>query len=80
MTHKFLMKLLLNGLNKNKYFYSQRIDQNKYWLIQTIESPLKFDFFNTPKLKKELENQLQIIENNKPSPFAAADYVLRLKV
>jgi len=49
-------------------------------LIQTIESPLKFDFFNTPKLKKELENQLQIIENNKPSPFAAADYVLRLKV
>lgn len=64
---------------KNNYFYSNRIDQNKYWLIQTIEGQLISNFFNKPKIKKELEKQLQRIEKNETSPFAAADYLLSLK-
>ncbi|OEK08091.1 ATPase/protein kinase [Flavivirga aquatica] len=65
--------------SKNGYFNIKRSEQNKFWLIQTIETQLKSDFFNTPKIKKELENQLQLIENNKTSPFSAADYLLGLK-
>jgi LAO/AO transport system kinase len=64
---------------KNNYFYSKRIDQNKYWLIQTIESQLKTSFFNKPGIQKELEKQLQLIETNQTSPFAAADYLLNFK-
>ncbi|RED47602.1 methylmalonyl Co-A mutase-associated GTPase MeaB [Seonamhaeicola aphaedonensis] len=64
---------------KNDYFNLKRKEQNKYWLLQTIESQLKFDFFNQPKIKKELKNQLKLIENNETTPFAAADYLLKLK-
>ncbi|GAA3626366.1 methylmalonyl Co-A mutase-associated GTPase MeaB [Flavivirga jejuensis] len=64
--------------SKNNYFYEKRNEQNKFWLIQTIEEQLKSDFFNTPKIKKELENQLQLIETNQTTPFAAADYLLKI--
>ncbi|PWH82070.1 methylmalonyl Co-A mutase-associated GTPase MeaB [Algibacter marinivivus] len=64
--------------SKNKFFNNKRSEQNKFWLIQTIEEQLKSDFFNTPKIKKALANQIQLIENNETSPFAAADYLLNL--
>ena len=63
---------------KNKFFNAKRNEQNKFWLIQTIEEQLKSDFFNRPEIKKELALQLQLIENNKTTPFAAADYLLKL--
>ncbi|MDA9343787.1 methylmalonyl Co-A mutase-associated GTPase MeaB [Algibacter sp.] len=65
---------------KNNFFSQKRHEQNKFWLIQTIEDQLKSDFFNTPKIKKELAHQMQLIENNQISPFAAADYLLKLKI
>tara|TARA_R110002096_G_scaffold15173_3_gene53383 strand:- start:876 stop:1535 length:660 start_codon:yes stop_codon:yes gene_type:complete len=65
--------------SQNKYFDKKRNEQNKFWLLQTIEDQLKSDFFNKPKIKKELANQLQRIETNKTTPFAAADYLLKLK-
>ncbi|MFV9551286.1 methylmalonyl Co-A mutase-associated GTPase MeaB [Algibacter sp. PT7-4] len=64
--------------SKNDFFNKKRNEQNKFWLIQTIEEQLRTDFFNTPKIKKELANQLQLIENNKTTPFAAADFLLSL--
>lgn len=63
---------------KNGYFDKKRNEQNKFWLIQTIEEQLKSAFFNRPEIKKELANQLQLIETNKTTPFAAADYLLGL--
>jgi LAO/AO transport system kinase len=62
----------------NNYFIKKRNEQNKFWLIQTIEDQLKLNFFNTPKIKKELEKQLQLLENNATTPFAAAEYLLKL--
>lgn len=64
---------------KNNYFNTKRHEQNKFWLTQTIENQLKYDFFNSPKIKKELANQLQLIETSKTTPFAAAEYLLKLK-
>ena len=64
---------------ENNYFNEKRHEQNKYWLIQTIEDQLKLEFFNRPEIKKELSKQLQLIETNKTTPFAAADYLLKLK-
>ena len=65
--------------SENNFFDSKRIDQNKNWLIQCIEGQLKTNFFNKPEIKKEFENQLHLIETNKTSPFAAADYLLSLE-
>lgn len=63
---------------QSNYFYTKRKEQNKFWLIQTIEDQLKSDFFNRLDIKKELATQLHLIENNKTSPFAAAYYLLKM--
>lgn len=65
--------------SKNGYFTHNRKSQNKFWLTQTIEDHLKHDFFNHPKIRIELEKQLQLLDANKTSPFTAADYLLSLK-
>ena len=63
---------------KNKSFEKKRHEQNKFWLIQTIEDRLKLDFFNRKEIKKELQHQLQLIEENKTTPFVAAELLLGL--
>ena len=63
---------------ENNFFETKRNEQNKFWLLQTIEDQLKLDFFNNPTINKELQHQIQLIENNKTTPFAAAEYLLNL--
>ena len=60
----------------NSFFEVNRNSQNKFWLLQAIENQLKFNFYNNPTIKKELENQLQLIKKNKITPFAAAEFLL----
>jgi LAO/AO transport system kinase len=62
----------------NSYFETHRADQNKFWLLQTIEEQLKLDFFENAQIKKALTEQLALIDANKTTPFAAADYLLNL--
>lgn len=62
----------------NNYFEAHRIEQNKFWLIQTIENELKRSFFNKKEIQEELEKQLKLIETNQTTPFVAADYLLSL--
>ncbi|PNQ72134.1 methylmalonyl Co-A mutase-associated GTPase MeaB [Hanstruepera neustonica] len=64
---------------ENGYFSKRRQEQNKYWLIQTIKEQLHLAFFENPTIKKALTKQLHLIEQNKTTPFAAADYLLNLK-
>jgi LAO/AO transport system kinase len=63
---------------KNGYFQKKRKEQNKFWLLQTIEQRLKSDFFENVSVKKELDKQLKFLENNETTPFAAADKLLSL--
>lgn len=65
---------------QNGFFNLNRNEQNKFWLIQTIEEQLKSDFFNNRTIKKELRKQLKRIENQKTTPFAAADILLNMKI
>lgn len=69
----------VNVTTENNYFNVKRNEQNKFWLTQTIENQLKSEFFNRPEIKKELSKQLQLIDTNETTPFAAADYLLSLK-
>jgi len=64
--------------NESGYFEMHRNQQNKFWLMQTIENRLKSNFFNNEAIKIELDKQLKLIEDNKTTPFAAADYLLGL--
>jgi LAO/AO transport system kinase len=62
----------------NLYFEHKRNEQNKFWLMQTIEDRLKSDFFSNKKIKEALQQQLQLIETHQTTPFAAAEYLLGL--
>ena len=63
---------------ENDFFNQKRKVQNKYWLLQTIDEHLKHEFYSNSKIKKELEQQLKLIEESKTTPFAAAEYLLSL--
>ncbi|MEZ4795912.1 MAG: methylmalonyl Co-A mutase-associated GTPase MeaB [Flavobacteriaceae bacterium] len=63
---------------ENLFFEHKRNEQNKFWLMQTIEDRLKSDFFTNKKIKEALQQQLQLIEQHKTTPFAAAEYLLSL--
>ncbi|WP_299251568.1 methylmalonyl Co-A mutase-associated GTPase MeaB [uncultured Lacinutrix sp.] len=63
---------------ENNYFYSKRNEQNKFWLIQSIEDQLKSEFFNNTEIKIALKKQLELIEANETTPFVAAEYLLGL--
>lgn len=66
-------------VRSNGYFEYKRKEQNKFWLMQTIEDSLKRDFFNNPIIKEEMEKQLISLESNKITPFEAAGYLLSLQ-
>ncbi|HET8886174.1 MAG TPA: methylmalonyl Co-A mutase-associated GTPase MeaB [Salinimicrobium sp.] len=63
---------------KNGHFEKKRHQQNKFWLLQTINESIKNNFYNKPEVKIELKNQLQAIENNETTAFAAAKLLLSL--
>ncbi|WP_179345656.1 methylmalonyl Co-A mutase-associated GTPase MeaB [Winogradskyella ursingii] len=66
----------LTSTKENNYFESHRNNQNKFWLLQTIEERLKSNFYNSPEIKTELQSQIELIEAGKTTPFAAAEYLL----
>lgn len=63
----------------NGYFHQKRKDQNKFWLMQTIDTNLKREFFNDPLVKKEMEIQINALDKNKTTPFEAARKILSIK-
>ena len=73
-----MVESYVDHTSKNQYFDYHRKQQNKFWLLQTIEDRLKSDFFNQSKIKTELKLQLQLIEEGKTTPFAAAEDLLKL--
>ena len=74
---KLVLKYI-SDTKENKFFYENRKRQNKYWLLQTINDKLQSDFFSNDKIKKELEKQYNLLDQNKTTPFAAADVLLKI--
>nr|WP_262913946.1 methylmalonyl Co-A mutase-associated GTPase MeaB [Aequorivita vitellina] len=65
-------------VKSNGYFQYKRKEQNKFWLMQTVESRLKSEFYANPSVKIELQKQLKAIDENKTTPFAAAEKLLSI--
>ncbi len=62
----------------NGYFEKNRNEQNKFWVLQTIEEQLKNNFYHNPIVKKELEKQLKAVEKKETTAFLAAKYLLEI--
>ncbi len=73
-----LIEDYLNLTRENNYFGQKRNEQNKYWLLETINQRLKEDFYTNAQVKKELKLQLEKIEKAQITPFEAAKLLLTL--
>ena len=73
-----LIEDYLKVTKTNRYFEQHRNNQNKFWLLQTIEERLKSNFYTSSKIKDELQHQLSLVEAGKTTPFAAAEHLLSL--
>lgn len=76
-----IWKMILKYLkitSENGFFEKNRIQQNKFWLLQTIEEQLKNSFYNNPKVKTALDSKIEAVQQHKITPFAAARYLLNL--
>ena len=63
---------------ENAYFNKKRNEQNKFWLLSTIEQQLKTNFYQNPKIKNALQEEIDNLENGKTTPFNAAKRLLNL--
>lgn len=76
-----IWKMILKYLkitSENGFFEKNRIQQNKFWLLQTIEEQLKNSFYNNPKVKAALNSKIEAVQQHKITPFTAARYLLGL--
>ena len=62
----------------NNYFSQKRNKQNTFWLQSTIEQQLKANFYQNPKIKEALAEEIKKLENGKTTPFGAAKRLLGL--
>jgi LAO/AO transport system kinase len=56
----------------------KRHEQNKHWLLQTIENRLLTDFYQNEKIKKVLNEQIDAVTKGNTSPFKAAEKLIGL--
>ncbi len=64
--------------NKKSGFFSEnRKDQNKSWLLQTVDERLKTHFYSNASVKKKLEKMIEEVMANGISPFKAAEKLLQ---
>lgn len=63
-------------VKQNNSFKHNRQEQNKFWMLQTINEHLKSRFYQHPEIKKLLPVQLQALEQNETTPFQAANLLL----
>ncbi|MDY8134109.1 methylmalonyl Co-A mutase-associated GTPase MeaB [Aquimarina sp. 2201CG5-10] len=68
----------LDITSKNGFFEENRVQQNKFWLLQTIEEQLKTNFYNHPQIKDSIQSQIKAVQQHKITPFAAARHLLKL--
>ncbi len=64
--------------NKQKgHFMDKRNEQNKYWLLQTVDDQLKQRFYQNKAIKVQLKKLIQDVVKDKISPFKAAEKLLQ---
>jgi len=64
---------------ENNYFIHKRSEQNKYWLLQTVENSLRENFYRNLKIQAQLPKLIASVQRNELTPFTAAQSLLRLQ-
>ena len=73
-----VIKEFAEKTKNNGHFNSNRKEQNKYWLLQTIDDLLKQDFYQNKKIGPLMEKMTSQVLEGKLSPFSAAEKLIKL--
>ncbi len=68
----------IEAAKKSNYFDKKRQQQNKNWLLQTLNDQLKLQFYQDERITNALKEILIAVEQNKISPFHAAEKLLSM--
>lgn len=63
-------------VKRTGYFEKKRQEQEKYWMLETINENLRHSFYSMPRVKALLEQKELRVLNNEQSSFTAAKDVL----
>lgn len=63
-------------VDKNGYFEKRRVDQNRYWMYETIEQSLRSNFYNNKTVERLLQVAEKEVAEARQTPFVAAQSVL----
>lgn len=67
----------LTQAKDNNYFQEKRSEQNKYWLLQTVENSLRETFYRNPKVQAQLPKLIAAVQKNEITSFAAASKLIK---
>lgn len=73
-----VIKTFVDDNKRSGHFMENRREQNKYWLIQSIEDRLKQGFYQNKKIKPLLDDMTHQVVQGEISPFSAAEKLLAL--
>ncbi len=73
-----MIKTYTEEAKKTGSFKLKRQQQNKNWLLQTLDDQLKHQFYQSKAVEKELEKMIKDVVDNKISPFSAAEKLLEI--
>lgn len=75
-----IWQMISNYIEDNKkssFFTSKRQNQNKNWLLQSLDEQIKQNFYSNKKVTKELEKLIEDVIHDRISPFRAAEKLLQ---
>ena len=68
----------IDFVKANGYFDIRRNNQAKYWMYESINEHLRFNFYNNPLIKAQLQNAEQTVLRGQKTSFIAAQDLLDL--
>jgi LAO/AO transport system kinase len=73
-----IIEEFINLTKSNNWFQMNRNDQNKNWLLQSINQHLQDDFYKNDKVTKELEKQLMKVKKQEITASEASKLLIDL--
>ncbi len=70
------IKTYMQLTRENGFFEQNRLEQNKYWLYETVNQSLKENFYKKPEIREKLKKLIKKIEKKQITAFEAAEILL----
>ncbi len=73
-----LIQQYVDIMKSNQSFYIKRKKQRDDWFYEVLDQTIKNKFYDNKSVKESIANQLNLIKENKITPYDAANFLWRL--